>query len=101
MSPKSFTTSKLSQFVLLFPSTRVRYEYDTLSDVHFIEIIPNEVYHSDKGYINWEVSFYDEFVSLFPDESISFITDDALISLKNPSDTFYGHEFECSTFLNL
>ncbi|MDD4591292.1 MAG: hypothetical protein PHG06_12830, partial [Parabacteroides sp.] len=49
MTPNEFIISKLQSFIHDFPETRVRYEHDKLSDTHFVEVEPNEVYHlSDK-----------------------------------------------------
>ena len=63
-----------------FPETRVRYEHDKLSDTHFVEVVPNKVYHLNKRYIACESKMFDEFVDQFLYENIGFISDDALSS---------------------
>lgn len=83
MTSQEYITQELNDFIVQFPQTRVRYEFDQLSDVHFIEVVPNNVYHLDKAYITWETDLYDNFISLFPDQNICFISDDALVGLEN------------------
>lgn len=83
MSSKEYIISQLNLFIHEFPQTRVRYEYDALSDTHFIEVVPNEVYHLNEKYIQWECDMYDNFIELFPYECLGFISDDAVIGLEN------------------
>ncbi len=83
MTPNEFIISKLQSFIHDFPETRVRYEHDKLSDTHFVEVVPNEVYHLSERYIAWESKMFDEFVDQFPHENIGFISDDALVGLEN------------------
>jgi hypothetical protein len=56
-----------------------RYEHDTFSDTHFVEVVPNDVYYLNERYIAWESKMFDEFVNQFPHENIGFKTDDALV----------------------
>ncbi len=84
----------MSDFIVQFPQTRVRYEYDSLSDVHFIEVVPSSVYHLDDVYIGWETKMYDKFVALYPDQNICFISDDALVGLENVQVELIGAIFE-------
>lgn len=83
MTSQEYITFELNDFIVKFPQTRVRYEYDQLSDVHFIEVVPNNVYHLDEAYIAWESEMYDKFTASFPDQNICFISDDALVGLEN------------------
>ena len=57
MTSSEFIISKLKSFINEFPGTRVRYEHDEKSNTHFIEVVPNEVYHFDNKYIQWESKF--------------------------------------------
>jgi len=83
MTPNEFIISKLKSFIHDFPETRVRYEHDKLSDTHFVEVVPNEVYNLSERYLAWESKMFDEFVEHFPHENIGFISDDALVGLEN------------------
>lgn len=83
MTSQEYIILELNDFIVKFPQTRVRYEYDLLSDVHFIEVVPNSVYHLDEAYIAWESELYDRFISSYPDQNICFISDDALVGLEN------------------
>ncbi|MCW1735251.1 hypothetical protein [Anaerorudis cellulosivorans] len=81
MISSEFIILKLKSFITEFPGTRVRYEHDEKSNTHFIEVVPNEVYHFDNKYIQWESKFFDEFTEQFPSEIICFISDDALVGI--------------------
>ncbi len=83
MTPKEYIISKLNSFIHEFPQTRVRYEYDVLSDTHFIEVVPNQVYHLNDDYIQWEGDMFDDFIELFPNDNLGFMSDDAIVGLEN------------------
>lgn len=93
MLPKDYIISELKSFINDFPKTRVRYEHDNSSDTHFIEIVPNEIYHLDTQYMQWESEMFDRFVSVYPEENICFISDDALVGLDNIEFEICGIEF--------
>jgi len=93
MLPEEYIKSELKLFIKNFPKVRVRYEHDNSIGTHFIEIIPNEVFHLDSNYIKWESLMFDGFVSLYPDENICFISDDAFVGLENIEFELCGNEF--------
>lgn len=90
MYPKEYIISELKSFISDFPKTRVRYEHDNFSETHFIEIVPNEIYHLDTRYMQWESEMFDRFVSMYPAENICFISDDALVGLDKIDFELYG-----------
>lgn len=94
MTSNEFIVSKLQSFIHDFPQTRVRYEHDKLSDTHFVEVIPNDVYYLSDKYIMWESKMFDEFVDQFPHENIGFISDDALVGLENVDFELKGIYFD-------
>lgn len=94
MTPSNFIISKLKLFIEEFPQARVRYEYDDFSDTHFIEVVPNEIYHLDQSYIEWEGKIFDEFVEVFPYDNICFLSDDAIVGLNKIDFELIGVEFE-------
>jgi hypothetical protein len=94
MTSQEYIKQELNDFIVQFPQTRVHYEYDALSDVHFIEVVPNNVYHLDDAYIAWETEMYDKFVTHYPDQNICFISDDAVVSLENVQLELIGSVFE-------
>ena len=93
MLPYDYIKSELKNFIIEFPKTRVRYENDTNSNTHSIEIVPNEIYRLDKEYINWESGFFIEFINQFPDQNICFISDDAIVGLDKIDFELSGKEF--------
>lgn len=93
MDPFQYITSELEKFISEFPKTRVRYEHDNSSETHFIEVVPNEIYHLDAQYIQWESEMFDRFIELFPEQNICFISDDALVGLDKIDFELCGNEF--------
>ena len=79
----SLIKEALNGFVMSFPKSRVRYEFDINANVHCVEIIPNYIYQLKKDYIEWENNFTNNFISLFPDQNICFFSDDAIVGIKN------------------
>lgn len=88
-----YIKSELKDFINGFPKTRVRYEIDINSNTHSIEVVPNEIYHLDKDYINWENLFFDKFINKFPDQNICFISDDAIVGLDKVDFEISGKEY--------
>ncbi len=93
MLPYDYIKSELKNFIIEFPKTRVRYENDTNSNTHSIEIVPNEIYRLDKEYINWENGFFIQFINQFPDQNICFISDDAIVGIDKIDFELSGKEF--------
>ncbi len=93
MLPFEYIKSELKNFIVKFPKTRVRYENDNNSNTHSIEVVPNEIYRLDKDYITWEESFFDKFINEFPDQSICFISDDAIVGLDRIDFELSGNEY--------
>ena len=83
MNANFFIIDELEKFIKDFSKVRVRYEHSEMSRSHFIEIVPNAIFHSDNDLKEWEYNFWDKFVSLYPTESICFISDDALVGIEN------------------
>jgi hypothetical protein len=79
----SFIKEALKEFILSFPKTRVRYEFDIDANVHCIEVVPNSIYHLDNDYINWENNFTNSFIQSFPYQNICFFSDDAIVGISN------------------
>lgn len=90
---KSFIKNELNSFVLDFPQTKVRYEFDIDAKVHCVEIVPNSIYQSDSDYISWENTLTDEFISLFPNQNICFFSDDAIVGIKNVEFEILGKKY--------
>jgi hypothetical protein len=91
---REFIRHSLDKFIVLFPQTRVRYEYDELSNIHTVEIVPNNVYHLDEVYIAWENNFTDKFIEKFPNQNICFLSDDALAGLESIHYELIGSKYE-------
>lgn len=90
MTSKEYIIERLENFVKSFRQTRARYEIGSDGVTHIIEIVPNEVYHMDDSYLEWEDCLFNEFISLFPHENICFITDDSALAIIKPIYTIEG-----------
>jgi hypothetical protein len=98
MDAKRYILDELGNLIAKFPSVRVRYEYDKNALSHFVEVVPNEIYHLDNAYIVWENEIVDNFIKHFPTQNICFISDDALVGIENEEYVLYGAKYtEVST----
>jgi len=100
MEATEYIKNELNKFIVQFSHTRVRYEYDIEAQLHYIEIVPNEVYRFDKLYIAWENQITDIFIEKFPDQNICFISDDALVGLDKTDFQLTGNDFISSYSVN-
>jgi hypothetical protein len=104
----SFIKEALNAFIASFPKTRVRYEFDIDANVHCIEVVPNDIYHLDNDYVNWENSFTNNFIELYPEQNICFFSDDAIVGINNIQFELTGSKYvdlistnDCKSYINL
>ena len=93
MEVRNFIISNLCSFISKFPQTRVRYEFVEDILTHYIEVVPNSVYHLDEAYIAWESDIYELFTTQYPNQNICFISDDALVGLDEIQFELVGASF--------
>ncbi len=89
----SFIKEALSGFITAFPNTRIRYEFDIDANVHCVEVVPNDIYHLENDYINWENNFTNNFIVLFPYQNICFFSDDAIVGINNIQFELIGSKY--------
>ncbi|MDR2813246.1 MAG: hypothetical protein LBB79_01105 [Prevotellaceae bacterium] len=89
---KGYIELKLRELIRHFPQVRVRYEFHEMTNTHFVEVLPYEVYSTNDGYIDWENKMKFEFIKSFPYEGICFISDDTTVGIENAELTLYGAE---------
>lgn len=83
MTPKEYIINCAKELVKSFPNTKVRYENHELSNTHFIEVVPNEVYNLNTEYKIWEENIVFDFIAKFPNQNICFLSDDAIVGIDN------------------
>jgi hypothetical protein len=83
MTSIEFVKRRIDKLVSVFSDIKCRYEFDQYSNTHLIEILPNSVYKINTDYHQFETSIIDEFIELYPYESICFITDDSMLKIEN------------------
>jgi hypothetical protein len=93
MTAKEFIVKELKNLIIQFPQVRVRYEFHKLVNAHFVEIVPYRLYHSNDDFFLWEYETWNRYVDLYPKEGLCFISDDALVSVKNAELTLYGADY--------
>jgi hypothetical protein len=81
MKASEYIIDKSNELVMLFPNIRVRYDFDKEANTHFVEVVPSEIHKGSEEYKNTEEEITIEFIHLFPDEGICFISDDALVGI--------------------
>lgn len=93
MDAKEFIKNELSLFIKQFTKTKASYEYDSSTLVHFVEVVPNEIFHHNNEYIKWEEDVYQRFISSFPDQTICFVSDDDPVRVEFPEEFFEGIDY--------
>jgi hypothetical protein len=101
MTPKDFIIKSINDLVLEFPNTRARYENHQLSNTHFVEIVPNEVYSFDEDYQKREEEIVFQFIEKFPTQNLCFITDDAVVGLDKVEYETKGNLYDLIYSVNL
>src|SRR5574344_1650755 len=86
MESKTFIINYLKKFIFSFLRAKVRYKFDSVARVHFVEVLPKNLYDEDKQYIAWEDNFFNEFIDNYPDQNLCFITEGSAVSIDEPVD---------------
>lgn len=76
-SPFKFIEEKLKMLFEHFPKANIRYEHRENTNTHLIEITPLFFYNNER-YSIIETEIEDEFESLYPSETIIFISEGSL-----------------------
>ena len=101
MKSKEFIVEKLKELVSIFPDLKVRYEFDSNTLTHKIEINPLELFESNDDYLNAEMNLENDFEDTFPNENIIFISNDSLTQIHNPEYEFgYNISIGEQTYIN-
>ena len=93
MEARKYIIKEINHLVKLFPKSRVRCEYDFKASVHVIEVLPLELYHSNKDYLAWEDDVFSRFSKKYPTENICFISEDSLVGINQTDYAIEGKEF--------
>jgi hypothetical protein len=93
MTPRAYIRKELNILIKSLTDARIRYAYDENAQTHFIEIVPNNIYHFNSVYISWESRMFDMFVTFYPTENICFISDDAVTGIEHVEYILYGETY--------
>jgi hypothetical protein len=93
MNTKQHLLRELKALAVKLPNIRARYEYNSDALVHFVEVVPKEVYYSNEEYISWEIDVINRFIERFPAENICFISDDSPVIIENAELTLCGESY--------
>jgi len=96
MDVKDFIISKLDALLEKFKNAKVRYENDSLAEIHCVEVTPKEVYNSI-DFKEWEDSVVSEFDEQFPFEGLYFFSDDSAMGIRHEDYSKEGLEFNPCT----
>ncbi|MDR2813840.1 MAG: hypothetical protein LBB79_04190 [Prevotellaceae bacterium] len=90
---RQYIQKALRSFIKVFSNARVRYEYDERALVHFVEVVPNDLFRSNENYVAWESAMCDNFIKRYPTENICFLSDDATVPVENPELVLEGKSY--------
>ena len=82
MNAKDFVIKRLEEFLKAFKDARVRYEHDSMTQTHIVDVCPQAVFDSQE-FLDWECKLYDQFLIDYPGEVIGFISENALVGIEN------------------
>jgi hypothetical protein len=94
MTPEAFIINEIKTLVELFPNVRARYENHQMSNTHFVEVLPNEVYRLNEDFKIWEESVVFTFIEKFPEQNLCFLSDDDVVKIETKYFEAKGKLFE-------
>ena len=81
MTSQEFVVMKLKELTSEFSNIMCRYENDFISNTHFVEVVPRVILESNRDFKRMEKQVMMEFINLFPNQNLCFLSDDALVGL--------------------
>ena len=94
MTTKQYLRDDLAVLADKFPSVTIKYGFDDTINTHVVELTPREEYytntHLDKAWIPVSLKF----MQRFPNDYISFISDDSPLKVEQPVFTFNENHTE-------
>lgn len=88
MTKQEFIEIALNKIAYTFPSATIQYQFKHLSQTHFIQISPIEIYEDEK-YMEIEDEIEEMFETLNSDDDLGFLTDNSLTQLNAPTKVIY------------
>jgi hypothetical protein len=95
MTTLEYLTEKLFLLAENFGIT-VKYHYDDKIFRHIVELTPYEEYYNNEKLDNYWIEISLEFMKLFPDDNISFVSNDSTLISENHLLTFTAKELQNS-----
>ncbi len=88
MNFKEFIKTRLQKLANLFPELQIRYAFDTIADIHVVELTPRDLYDNNAELDAEWMKISLDALTEYPNELISFVTDDCTVKIENAELTF-------------
>ena len=84
MKSKQYINNKLKELHYHFPNLTIKYEHDSYTQMHIVDIMPLSEYENNEDFMRFETEIGCEFDNLFYPESVMFISSNSLTQIVNP-----------------
>ncbi len=84
MRSKEFIIKSINEIVSSFPYLNIKYENESFSKSHYIEVSPKKFYDEDLKYIEVEKKITQTFIEQFPNEILTFLSENSYYKIENP-----------------
>ncbi|HTO15691.1 MAG TPA: hypothetical protein VLZ83_07960 [Edaphocola sp.] len=84
MNSKIYLKNRLTELYNKFANLSIKYQYDSYTEKHIVEVLPFSEYDTNEDYLNFESELSFEFDNMFFPESVMFISEESLTKITNP-----------------
>ncbi len=93
MKSIDFMRKKLNDLVKRFPNLKVAYQFDWISDMHIVEVMPKDLFENSNKYklIESEISF--EFDNKYFTENLLFVSEGSLNRVETSTFEIIGKDY--------
>jgi len=101
MNSREYIHNKINELVRRFPNIKIVYQFDEISDIHIIEVLPKDFFENNEEYKQYESEISFEFDNKFLPESVLFVSENSLNQVEIPELELVGknyYEFEPELF---
>lgn len=100
MNTQTIIENKIKEWHGIFPQLSFRYEFDNCDNSHLVEILPEKEFYTNKELNEAIAHFSYDFDETYQEDTLIFLSADALCEIKNPRFTIRSRpkeQFSIST----
>lgn len=94
ISSEKFLIEKIKQLISVYTDTKLSLAFDKLTETFYIKVCPAKNYLNSSDLQDLSADLLDEFLDLYPDDSMVFITEHSLVKFSEFDSEYAGVDYK-------